>query len=956
MAFMLDGSGSTASICLGTWSPDWEAASAGVLEERQSIEMTILDGLYPRVDVSDAGISVPDLPCGGLVLGVPTQLQPDPTDGSLPVDRLLQAMAGQRWAVLVLALPVDGSVVAGLRHQVINELRDVGAQTQSSGAPSPLGEHYTELLKGALSTLTGALAIGAWRTAVYLLGDKAGYYCLASVWRAMFSGPKSLPEPVRVVDTPAAVELAGRWCLPNASAPPGPGHYQHPYGWQTLLSSTQLAAYVHLPQLETGGFTVKVVPDFDVVPQTVDEPPAIHLGDVVQRGRKTHARYEVGARSLAGHTFVTGMTGQGKTNSVLSVLAELARSGIAFLVVEPAKAEYRAVVGFTSPRIFTVGDETVSPLRLNPFEVPDGIAVGVHLDLLRSVFAASFAMWVPLPQVLEQCLVEIYQDRGWDIPGNHNERGDWADREAFPTLSDLVAKVGEVVPKLGFDPEARDRVLASLRTRLEGLRSGGKGRMLDVRRSIPMADILGAPTILELENLGDDDDKAFVMGLVFIRLVEHRRVEEEQRRHALAGGDPQEATGTPPELKHVLVIEEAHRLLSSVPRVRDADTGDPRGKAVETFSNLLSEIRAYGQGVIIADQIPSRLAPDVIKNTNLKIAHRIVAGDDRHVLGQAMAMSQLQESSLTNLERGQAAVFSDRDDAPLVVAVESIKDRLMATVPDDDCVDDAMRTFRSGRADLFRRTHGCEGECPAEPDHERACVVAQRIAEDRAFQRILSRVILSVIEDDGALERTWGDLMQVVQVRRPLSVDEQDLWRCLAIRGAEWLAQRRGSQVGWSYEDARRFEARLRALLLARVRALPVHDELARFQSAALALFQRHFEPYPLCSVVCDQQTPAVCLYRQPARELLSDDNLTDPWREADQEDTSSEGRTATWEKSMDAGFELVDSDWETVTGPAWRASLCFAQQMLAADDNRSPSSVSATLDLLYQTATKEEA
>src|SRR5205814_269464 len=126
----------------------------------------------------------------------------------------------------------------------------------------------------------------------------------------------------------------------------------------------------------------------------------------------------------------------------------------------------------------------------------------------------------------------------------------------------------------------------ALLTRINGLRAGGKGRMLDVQRSLPMDALLKHPTVLELEGMGDDDDKAFVMGLLLIRLYEHRR----------AGG---EVAG----LQHLLVIEEAHRLLTNVGPRSSQEEADPRGKAVETFANLLSEIRAYGQGVIVADQI-----------------------------------------------------------------------------------------------------------------------------------------------------------------------------------------------------------------------------------------------------------------------------------------------------------------------------------------------------------------
>src|SRR5262249_38262117 len=156
---------------------------------------------------------------------------------------------------------------------------------------------------------------------------------------------------------------------------------------------------------------------------------------------------------------------------------------------------------------------------------------------------------------------------------------------------------------------------AALSTRLDSLRRGGKGAMLDVAQSLPVEQMLSRPTVLELEKLGDDNDKALLIALVLIRLTEYRR-----------------SCGETLELSHLLVIEEAHRLLASVPVRSSQEVADPRGQAVATFANMLSEIRAYGQGIVVSDQIPVRLAPDVIKNTGLKIAHRLVSEDDRATL------------------------------------------------------------------------------------------------------------------------------------------------------------------------------------------------------------------------------------------------------------------------------------------------------------------------------------
>ncbi|MGH3993129.1 MAG: ATP-binding protein, partial [Pseudonocardiaceae bacterium] len=393
--------------------------------------------------------------------------------------------------------------------------------------------------------------------------------------------------------------------------------------------------------------------------------------------------YTVAPRALTRHTLVAGTTGSGKTNTVLALLFALAERGVPFLVIEPAKSEYRALLAHSGfgehVQVFTPGTETVSPFRLNPFEVGPGESVAGHLDLLRAAFNASFGMWTPLPQVLEQCLHEIYVDAGWDLATDRNQRLD-ADSDrtlAFPTLTDLLAKVPDVVRRAGYEERIEADIRAALVTRLRSLRVGGKGAMLDVARSIPMDALLARPTVLELEWLGDDDDKALVMGLLLVRIAEHRR-----------------AAGQAGELVHVTVIEEAHRLLSRVQPRSSEESADPRGRAVETFVNLLAEIRAYGQGIVVADQVPLRLAPEILKNTNLKIAHRTVAAEDREALAGAMAMDAAQARALTSLPAGRAAVFSGGDDTPLLVDVVDVKDQLAAHRPSNAAVSDRMRSWR----------------------------------------------------------------------------------------------------------------------------------------------------------------------------------------------------------------------------------------------------------------------
>ncbi|MDX1417658.1 MAG: ATP-binding protein, partial [Candidatus Promineifilaceae bacterium] len=668
---------------------------------------------------------------------------------------------------------------------------------------------------------------------------------------------------------------------------------------------------------------------------------AIDLGHVILGTQPIARTYTLPLSDLTRHVFVAGVTGAGKTHTIFQLLKQVQRADVSFLVIEPSKAEYRSLLndGQLADRlqVFTLGNERISPFRLNPFEVLPGIPVGVHLDLLRSAFSASMGMWTPLPQVLEQCLHAIYIDRGWDIANNTNHRLD-PDAEpwmAFPTLSDLIAKVDEVTRQLGYDERVTSDIRAALLTRLNALRAGGKGRMLDVRRSLPISSLMEQPTVLELEGLGDDDDKAFVMGLLLIMLVEYRRVQAKKNG-----------------LRHLLVIEEAHRLLANVSTQSRQEEANPRGNAVETFANLLAEIRAYGQGVVIADQVPVKLAPDVIKNTNLKIAHRVVAADDRAVLAGAMAMNEQQAHSLAILTVGQAAFFSEGDDAPVLVQIPPTENNSKNTEPVQDS---RLKQYQGNSIilkvhhDLFQRLPACIETCR---EADQACTLASRVVEDAGFQRVFSRLVLSSMEDTNAVDRLWPELVTVVRPLIPRHIAESQLFRSLATHAADWFAQRRGAQAGWSYSSTDALATVMRRMLLAKLDTGEIGSIPLEYRHVVLANHARFTDPFPACGRIC-QQTPPVCLYRYAVADLIARPEFKEVWH--------STSKTL-WEICYEASLELVEfpgSDGPLVEDnaifkTARRVCLCLGQQMLAKDLTIRPRTAANMMNQLFQEAHHE--
>ena len=326
-------------------------------------------------------------------------------------------------------------------------------------------------------------------------------------------------------------------------------------------------------------------------------------------------------------------------------------------MVEPAKAEYRLMAArLPGAEVIRIrpGDLDVPPAGINPLEPalgPDGsrFPLQTHADLLRALFLAAFQADEPFPQVLAAALTRCYEQCGWDlVTGRPATAGV---QPTYPALADLQAAAIGVVEDIGYGREVSDNVRGFVQVRIGSLRLGTAGRFLDGGHPLDFGKLLDANVVFEIEDAGDDRDKAFLMGAVLLRLTEYLRLRHRSEPDA------------PVRLRHLTVVEEAHRLLRQPPP--GTGTG-PAAQATEMFADLLAEIRAYGEGLVIAEQIPAKLIPDVIKNTAVKIVHRLPAADDRDAVGATMNLTPQQSLYLVTLPPGEAAVHADGMDYPLL--------------------------------------------------------------------------------------------------------------------------------------------------------------------------------------------------------------------------------------------------------------------------------------------------
>jgi hypothetical protein len=369
--------------------------------------------------------------------------------------------------------------------------------------------------------------------------------------------------------------------------------------------------------------------------------------------------------------------------------------------------------------IFTLGDESVSPFRLNPLEIQPGVRVETHLSAVASSINAAIPTFGVLPTLIEQALERLYLDKGWNL----TDRARSGERRLCPTLGELYHEIIRVAEERGYSDKTMQDVRGAAAGRIGSLLRGSKGRTLNTLRSIPMNELMTRPIILELQSL-TDDEKALVMMFLLTMIYEYCQVHRESA-----------------ELQHVTVVEEAHRVMAAVPRRADRETmADARAEAVGLFSSLLSEVRAYGEGLIIAEQIPTRLAEDALKNTNIKIVHRLPGEDDCNAIGATMRMDDRQRKHLTGLtpSRGEAAFFADGLEKPTFIEVPNVRrERRLPERVSDARVEAHMQAFRDAHQDLYLPFAGC-CYCQCQCQYrDRVGSLAYDIEAHRAFRKAL---------------------------------------------------------------------------------------------------------------------------------------------------------------------------------------------------------------------------
>ena len=420
----------------------------------------------------------------------------------------------------------------------------------------------------------------------------------------------------------------------------------------SMTNSYELAVSLGLPKKSINGLPVYESAAFGRnVYRAVssEDTPSIHLGNVYHMGAKEDTPVDLDVKSLAMHTFITGSTGSGKSNTVYQIIRELKKQQVSFLVIEPAKGEYKHIFGGNDAKVFGSNPYYTPLLRINPFRFPKGIHVLEHIDRLIELFNVCWPMYAAMPAVLKDSVERAYISAGWDLSDSTNEYSD----DLFPTFTDVLTELTAVMEESAFSQEVKDNYIGSLATRIKSL-TNGIYRKIFSNKELGDECLFDSNVIVDLSRVGSLETKSMIMGILVMRLQEYRMT------WGLMNSD----------LKHVTVLEEAHNLLKRTSTEQSSESSNLLGKSVEMLSNAIAEVRTYGEGFIIADQSPGLLDMSVIRNTNTKIIMRLPDFDDRNLVGKSANLSDEQIKELSKLPTGVAAVYQNDWLEPVLCKVD----------------------------------------------------------------------------------------------------------------------------------------------------------------------------------------------------------------------------------------------------------------------------------------------
>ncbi len=539
--------------------------------------------------------------------------------------------------------------------------------------------------------------------------------------------------------------------------------YQNFYRFPYIITAEEASGFFRLPigtQKIAAGLPVN---RSDSGSKTYGEN-LINAGDIEIGKLKVSVKDTIGIslKDLAKHMLVVGTPGSGKTTFSVSLLDRLWKDHhIPFLVIEPAKNEYRALIqSIPDIQIFTPGKNFISPFVFNPFVPPENVKLETYKSTLKTAFSAAVSMATPLDKIFEETINNCYSDFKWLDTYTTANRG-----EIF-NISDFIKCFQKTFDEIGYTGDARNIGRAGV-VRLNSLVN-----LFDNYCSIPIRDILEKPTIVELAAIENSDEKALLISLLLLSILAYVNA------NYLGEGS----------LKNVILLEEAHVLLDADTNVGQGEA-NPSAIAQSLVKRMLAEIRSYGVGIIIADQSPRKVSTDVVALTDMKMVFRLVESTDKQIIADSTNMDETQMNRLSRLKPGEAFMFFNRLEEPeeIIVPDYRMENNISITLSDENIRQ--LSTYWKNRREMLKPYPECNyiSACKAGCDYNRR-ILAREIA-----RRIFNKHFKTGMTDFSPLLKTFASITKIV--KNELNGEEFTTELLLCVKCQLWRKIRYGTNI-----------------------------------------------------------------------------------------------------------------------------------------------------------------
>lgn len=513
-----------------------------------------------------------------------------------------------------------GPIMAGLRRML--SLRVEKTSTSTSFQKDESADYTLERYKDLVKTIAGTPHFNVNIKAYAQNSDYANMLLDAAASEALSEGSYDVAVESGMFNVNEIINKNLR-LLCNTKAP------KELRFWPTLFFLKELVPFTALPTLYSGEsieMPKETAPSYD--------DSGLYLG-------KDTDDYNVyfPLKNLPKHAFLAGVPGSGKTNSMLHLVTTLySKFDIPFLILEPAKQEYRALVNKPEMRgttVFSPSSGTKFLLHINPFQFPLKMSLAEHIRNVINVFEGSFSMDPPMPFLLDRAIERVYRDKGW-LPYMINQG-----TLPYPTMGELYDTLEQILEETDYEGEIKGNLKSVLQVRIGSLLSREMGDVFNVAEStMAPEEWLTRPIVIELEAMG-------IGPANFLTLMLSTLIRETLKVNPLKRKDGSKKP------RHVIFFEEAHNLIGPKAEKEAGENANPKIAATAFVVKMLAEVRALNEAIIIADQLPTAMAPEVIKNTSLKLGHRMTSQDDRQLLGSTMSADEVQLERMATFTTGR---------------------------------------------------------------------------------------------------------------------------------------------------------------------------------------------------------------------------------------------------------------------------------------------------------------